>query len=98
MSLSIFLACLAGGFFSGLLGIVFIGALMEAAGKLLTFQVDWRLLWPVILGSAPAALLGARISRRLSPRRLRQLLQLLVLLILVQTWYGVIRGCLGREL
>ncbi len=74
------------------LGIVFLGALMGSAGKLVTLQVPWRFLLPVVAGSLPSALAGARISHRISPTRLRQVLLVLVLLIFLKTWYDLLWG------
>ena len=72
------------------LGIVFIGALMGSMGKMLTLQVQWIWLLPVMAGSLPASLLGARISKRVPSGRIRQILLLLVLLIFIKTWCDII--------
>jgi hypothetical protein len=71
------------------LGIVFIGSLMGSVGKMLTVQVEWLYLLPVIAGSLPASVLGAYVSKRVPSGRLRQTLLLLVLLIFVKTAYDV---------
>lgn len=68
------------------LGIVFIGALMGSFGKIVTLQVAWMYLLPVIAGSLPSSLVGAYVSRKLSPRRIRLVLLGLVFLIFVKTW------------
>jgi len=72
------------------LGIVLIGALMGSLGKILTLQVQWIYLVPVIGGSLPASLLGAYISKKIQPSRIRHVLLLLVLIILIKTWYDII--------
>ena len=72
------------------LGIVFIGALMGSFGKIVTLQVAWPYLLPVILGSLPSSLAGAYVSRRLSPVRIRFVLLGLVILIFIKTWLGII--------
>ncbi len=71
------------------LGIVFIGAVMGSAGKILTGQVEWTYVLPVMVGSLPASLLGARVSHRLQPVVIRRILLVLVAVILVRTWIGI---------
>ncbi len=72
------------------LGIVFIGALMGSVGKIITFQVQWTYLAPVLIGSLPASLCGAYVSKRISPCRIRQILLVLVLVIMIKTLYDLI--------
>lgn len=74
------------------LGIVFIGAVMGAVGKIATLQVTWSYLLPVVAGAVPAALLGAALNRRVPPRVLRGLLILLMLAVLVRTWGDILSG------
>ncbi len=71
------------------LGIVFIGALMGAVGKLMTFQVQWILLLPVVAGSLPSSLLGSYLSKKIAPSHIRHILLGLVLLILIKTGYDL---------
>ncbi|MDP8226427.1 MAG: sulfite exporter TauE/SafE family protein [Candidatus Celaenobacter polaris] len=71
------------------LGIVFIGALMGSMGKILTLQVEWLYLLPVIAGSLPSSLLGAQVSKKIAPSRIRHILLFLVLIVLMKTWYDV---------
>ncbi len=73
------------------LGIVFIGALMGSIGKIMTAQVEWAFLLPVILGALPSSLLGAHVSKKLPAARIRHILLLLVLLILLKTWFDLLR-------
>lgn len=75
------------------LGIVFLGALMGSVGKLVTLQTPWPYLLPVVAGSLPSALAGARVSHLISPARLRQVLLCLVLVILIKTWRDLLLGC-----
>lgn len=77
------------------LGIICLGAILGALGKILTFQVEWSYLLPVLGGSLPGSFVGAAVSRRIAPRRLRHLLLLLLLGILVKTWYDLICLLLG---
>lgn len=72
------------------LGIMFLGALMGAAGKIVTGQVEWRYLLPVIAGSLPAAWIGARVSRKLPARTLRWVLVGILLLIFAKTWSRIL--------
>lgn len=71
------------------LGIVFLGALMGSLGKLLTFQVPAAYLVPAIAGSLPASLLGATISKKMPADVIRRILLVLVILILVKTWFDI---------
>lgn len=71
------------------LGIVLFGALMGSIGKIVTLQVEWVYLLPVILGSIPAARLGARASHAAPPLLVRYALLGIVLLTLLRTWYGI---------
>ncbi len=47
------------------LGVVFIGALMGSIGKIVSFQVDFVLALPLIVGSIVSARLGAKVSNQL---------------------------------
>lgn len=71
------------------LGIVFVGAIMGSLGKIISLQVEWAYLIPVVAGALPGSLLGARTSKRISAQRLRHILLGLVLLILLKTWYDI---------
>ncbi len=73
------------------LGIVFIGAMMGSLGKIMTLQVEWTYLLPVIAGALPASLIGAHASKRIPAPHIRRLLLLLILVILVKTWYDLAR-------
>ena len=72
------------------LGIVFIGALMGSVGKILTLQVEWLYLAPVILGSIPAAVFGARVSKKLPPAYVRYALLGVVVLVFIKTWTDIL--------
>jgi uncharacterized membrane protein YfcA len=71
------------------LGIVFIGALMGAMGKLITLQVEVAWLLPVLAGSLPASLAGVYVGKRVEASRLRQILLLLIVLVLIKVWYDI---------
>jgi uncharacterized protein len=73
------------------LGILFIGSLMGTVGKLATLQVELLYLLPVLLGSVPASVIGAKISKRLPQRWIRYLLVGLMVLILITTWIDILR-------
>ena len=73
------------------LGIVFIGALLGALGKIVTLQVEWTYLLPVIAGALPSSLVGAQVSKRISAARLRHALLFLMSIILVKTLYDLFR-------
>jgi len=66
------------------LGIVFIGAVLGALGKILSAQVDFLLLIPVILGSLSARW-GAHFSEKTPPAVLRKMLLWVIFIGFVQT-------------
>jgi len=71
------------------LGIVFIGALMGSIGKIMTLQVEWLYLIPVIAGSIPSALLGSYICNKSCPANIRYLLLAMVFLAALNTWKDI---------
>ncbi len=66
------------------LGILFIGSLMGATGKIVTGQVDWGCVLPVIIGALPSTLAGSQLSKRLPAATLRGLLIGLLVMILIK--------------
>lgn len=50
-----------------------------AAGHLLFGDVDWGIVWPLIIGSIPGAFIGAQLSSRLSGGIVRRALALILL-------------------
>jgi uncharacterized membrane protein YfcA len=72
------------------LGIIFIGAVMGSIGKILSLQVQWNYVLPAVLGSIPAARLGAHLSRRIPARWIRLLLLGVVFLTLVKTLWDLL--------
>ncbi len=76
------------------LGILFLGALAGAVGKSMTMQVPWPYLTPVIAGSIPAALIGARISRAIPTFAIRYTLITVVFLTMLKTWWEIIAAWL----
>ncbi|MFA6173817.1 MAG: sulfite exporter TauE/SafE family protein [Kiritimatiellales bacterium] len=74
------------------LGIVFIGALTGSAGKLLSLQVNAALAIPLILGSVPAAQLGAKCSKALKSETLRCILLAVVFVSLIKIGLDVFAG------
>jgi len=74
------------------LGIVFLGALTGTVGKVVSGQVAWEHLLPVILGSVPAARLGARWSHQLPSAWLRRMLLALVLFSFLNSLWKLFQG------
>jgi uncharacterized membrane protein YfcA len=74
------------------LGIVFIGALTGSIGKILSAQVSLTMMIPLILGSIPAAQLGARCSKSLKPSTIRYLLLAVVFVSTVKVWWSILSG------
>jgi len=72
------------------LGVVFIGAVLGAAGKVATGQVVWAYAIPVVLGSMPMVHLGSLLCRRLSPRRIRHLFLALLAIVALHTWVDIL--------
>jgi len=72
------------------LGIVFIGAIFGSIGKIMTLQVEWGYLAPLICSSIPAALIGSSISHKLPPKFVRMTLLGLTIAILIGTWYKIL--------
>ncbi|HNZ54232.1 MAG TPA: sulfite exporter TauE/SafE family protein, partial [bacterium] len=74
------------------LGIIFIGAVTGSIGKIVSFQVDFALVLPVIIGSLLAAQFGARVAKRTSPDTLRHILMAVVILSMIQVIYKIIEA------
>lgn len=74
------------------LGIVLTGSIAGAAGKLMTMQVPYAYVLPVIAGSVPTAILGASISRRIPAKYLKYSLFALVAVILIKTCVQLTAG------
>jgi len=71
------------------LGIVFIGAIMGAIGKMATGQVDWMLALALILSSIPSAQLGSMASKRTPALVLRYSLMLVIVFTSAEIWYKI---------
>lgn len=71
------------------LGIIFIGAVAGAIGKIASLQVDLILVIPVILGSVIAAQFGAKINKMTSPAVLRYILMIVIFLSIVQMIFKI---------
>lgn len=72
------------------LGIVLIGAIMGAIGKMATGQVDWLLAVALVISSIPSAQLGSIVSKKTPALVLRYSLTLVIILTSVQIWYKII--------
>ena len=66
------------------LGIVFIGALFGAIGKLITLQVDYLLIIPIVIGSLLSAPIGAKVSKKTAPNTLKYILIFIIIISFVQ--------------
>jgi uncharacterized protein len=73
------------------LAITAMSAVAGFAGKLITGQILWGPALLVALGALPGAQLGALVSRRLSGKRLRHVLLVIVLLTAIRVWWDVLR-------
>lgn len=74
------------------LGIVFLGSVTAAAGKIVAGQVDWPLALALVAGAVPAAQAGAAASAKLPAAPLRWLLVAVIGLTCLQTWWRIIAG------
>lgn len=74
------------------LGIVFIGALTGSVGKLVSAQVGLMMILPLIIGSVPAAQLGAKCSKTLKPTTIRYLLLIIVFISAAKVWWQIFSG------
>ncbi|HEB76254.1 MAG TPA: sulfite exporter TauE/SafE family protein [Nitrospirae bacterium] len=72
------------------LGIVFIGAVIGAAGKMVTGQVDWLLALALVISSIPSAQLGSVMSKKTPALVLRYSLMFVIILTSVEIWYKII--------
>lgn len=66
------------------LGIVFTGAVFGALGKIVSLQVDYILVIPVIAGSLIAARQGAKFCKRLPERFIHRMLLLVIFISILQ--------------
>ena len=71
------------------LGITALAAAAGLAGKTITWQVPWLLALIVAAGAVPGAPIGAYVSRRLPPRRLKAALFIIVAATTVRTWWDL---------
>ncbi len=72
------------------LGVVLIGAVIGALGKMVTGQVDWLLALALIISSVPSAQLGSYVSKRTPALVLKYSLTVLIILTSVEIWYKII--------
>jgi len=72
------------------LGIVFIGALFGSVGKILSLQVNYLFLLPVICGSLLSAQLGARVSKITSPKILKNILLCTIAISFIQVIFKIL--------
>jgi len=72
------------------LGIVLIGAVIGAIGKISTGQIDWPLAFALIISSIPSAQAGSMVSKRTPALILRYSLMLVIIFTSVEVWYKII--------
>lgn len=66
------------------LGIVFIGAFFGALGKILSMQVEYLYILPVVAGSLLAARFGAKANKKVPSKTLKNILLFVILISLIQ--------------
>lgn len=72
------------------LGIVFIGAVFGSIGKIISLQVDFSLLLPIIAGSLLSARAGAKVSKKTSPSVLRIILLFAITFSFIQVMIKIL--------
>ncbi|MBN2781051.1 MAG: sulfite exporter TauE/SafE family protein [Candidatus Marinimicrobia bacterium] len=73
------------------LAIVFFGAFFGSLGKILSFQVEFLLVLPVVLGSLIAAQFGAMLSKVTPPKVLKYLLIAVLFASIVQAFMKILQ-------
>lgn len=59
-------------------------------GKALTGQVDWILAGALVLGALPGGRIGAYVSQRTHPARLRLVLGVVILIVAIRMWVDIV--------
>jgi uncharacterized membrane protein YfcA len=65
-------------------GIIIMGSCFSALGKIITFQVDYNLLLPVLFGSIISAWFGAQLAKMLPPAIIKRIFVLIIFASLFQ--------------
>jgi hypothetical protein len=73
------------------LGVVFIGAFFGSIGKILSFQVDFLLVIPVVTGSLLGAPFGAHFSKKSSPAMIKGVLFAVIIFSWLQVGFKLFR-------
>jgi hypothetical protein len=71
------------------LAIVFLGSVFGALGKILSFQVDYLLAIPIIIGSLLSARLGAKVNKITPQAKIRLLLLTVIFISFLQVSYKI---------
>ena len=71
------------------LAIVFIGSLLGSLGKIISFQVDYIMAIPIIIGSVFAARVGAKVNKIAPHKIIRMLLLFIILMSILQVSYKI---------
>jgi len=71
------------------LAIVFLGSVFGALGKILSFQVDYLLAIPIIIGSLLSARLGAKVNKITPQATIRLLLLTVIFISFLQVSYKI---------
>jgi uncharacterized membrane protein YfcA len=67
-------------------------ALAATGGKAMVGQVPWSDAVLVVTGSAIGTVVGARLTRRIAPKRLRQILIVVLVVLLARTLADLLLG------
>ncbi|MCF7790469.1 MAG: sulfite exporter TauE/SafE family protein [Victivallales bacterium] len=77
------------------LSIVFLGAIMGAAGKIISMQVNYPLALAIVISSIPSAVIGAKVSKKLPRKILKYLLLIVIFVSMLQVWFKILNAVYG---
>ncbi len=66
------------------LGVIFIGSISGSIGKLISMQVEYGLILPIVLGSILASQFGAKVNKKTSPKIISYTLQTVLIISFIQ--------------
>ncbi|HON57603.1 MAG TPA: sulfite exporter TauE/SafE family protein, partial [bacterium] len=72
------------------LGIIFISAILGALGKIMSFQVNYFFVLPIVIGSLISAPFGAIVSKRVPQKIIKISLLIIIFLSFIQALFKVI--------
>jgi uncharacterized membrane protein YfcA len=74
------------------LGIVLFGAVTGTIGKMATGQIIWPYAVALVIGTIPGAQLGSRVSKKVSTKRLRLAIAVVMAVTGLRMWFQILSG------